>query len=140
MATIAVTPLVLKDYLIKIDADNYEKAVSAVILTPPSASAVTWQGPVGEDHSDESESGAWTCQVDYAQDWETAGSLSAYLFDHAGEEATVEFVPRSGAGLPKFTVDLVLRSGPVGGQTRQFATSSVTMTCKAKPVRGTVAA
>lgn len=140
MTTVVVEPLVLKDYTVKIDADNYEKAVSAVIFTPPGSSAVTWQGPIGEDHSDESESGAWTMQLDYVQDWETAGSLSGYLFDHHGETKTCEFVPRAGTGLPKFTADIVLRTGPVGGSTRQFATSSTQMTCKAKPVRGTVAA
>lgn len=140
MATIAVTPLVLKDYLLKIDADNYEKAVSAVILTPPSPQSVTWQGPIGSEFSDETSSGAWTCQVDHAQDWETTDSLSAYLFDNDGQTKTLEFVPRSGAGLPKFTVDVVIRPGQVGGTTRQYATSSARMTCVTKPVRGTVGA
>lgn len=139
MVAIAVNPLVLKNYTLKIDADNYEKAVSAVVLTPPSSSQVSWQGPIGTDFYDDSTTGAWTAQVDFVQDWDTSGSLSAYLFDNDGATKTVVFVPTSGVGKPTFTVDVILRSGPIGGTTRQFAVSSVTMACKTKPVRGTSA-
>src|SRR5512133_2196136 len=104
MAAVALSkPLILKDYLLKIATDNYEAAVSAVIIKPPSTSTETWQGPVGSEVSDESETGPWAVQVDYIQDWETATSLAGYLYDHAGETKAMEFVPQSGTGKPKFT-------------------------------------
>lgn len=139
MTTVPVEPLVLKDYLVKIATDNYEKAVSAITLTPPSTTTETWSGPSGVDFSDEATNDAWKCQLDYVQDWETEDSLAGYLFDHQGETKTLIFTPRAGAGLPTFTVDVVIRSGPIGGQTRKFATSSTTMTCAEKPVRGVAA-
>lgn len=139
MATIAAVPLVLKNYTVKIAADNYEKAVSAVIFTPPGNSQIVWQGPIGVDHYDDSTSGAWTCQIDFVQDWETATSLSRYLFNNDGTEVEAVFIPTTGTGKPTFTADIVLRSGPIGGTTRAFATSSVTMSCTAKPVLGTSA-
>ncbi|MBX9243414.1 hypothetical protein ICW40_01160 [Actinotalea ferrariae] len=136
MTTIAVEPLVLKDYALKIDADNYEKAVSGVLFTPPSESTVTWQGPIGEDHSDAAGSGGWTARIDYVQDWETPDSLSRYLHENAGEEVAAQFVPKKGTGMPVFNVDIVLAAGPIGGTTRQYATASVTLACKQKPVLG----
>lgn len=138
MSTIAVAPLVLKDYTVKVAADNYEKAVSAVSFTPPSPQVETWVGPEGSEHTDETVSGPWKCQIDYVQDWETAGSFSIYLLENDGETVTMEFVPTAGTGKPKFTSSVIVRSGPIGGTTRKHATGSVTLTAT-KPVPGTVA-
>ena len=135
MVAVAVAPFTLKDYTLQIETDSYEKAVSQVLFTPPSPSPLEWHGPIGSDFYDTIDQGQWTCQVDYAQDWTTATSLSRYLYDEAGETKSVVFKPSaSTTGMPTFTVDVIIAHGPIGGPGRQVATASVTMTCKAKPV------
>lgn len=132
MVAIAVNPLVLKDYTLKIAADNYEKAVDGVTFTP-SGSTITWSGPIGSDFTDAAAT-TWKAEISYVQDWRTAGSLSRYLFDHDGETVSCTFVPSSAVGEPSFTADLVVMAGAIGGKTRAFATTSVTLGVRAKPL------
>lgn len=140
MSTIANAAKTLKDYLLKVDADNYEKHVNSVLFNPPSTQTVTWDGPVGTSLSDESTNGPWTVDIGYVQDWETADSLANYLLTNDGQTKTIEFVPINGAaGQPKFTADVVIHAGPIGGTKGQYMTSTVKLTCKAAPVAGVTA-
>jgi hypothetical protein len=136
---IDVKPRVLKNYLLKIGADNYEKHVSGVTLTP-SGSIVSWQGAHPEATFTDSTPPTWAAQLDYAQDWETANSLSVYLMNHEGEHIPCEFSPL-GSG-PKFTATLVVTAGTIGGVIGAFGTASVTCGVDGKPkfTAGAVAA
>lgn len=131
MVAVTVKPFVLKDVLLKIDADNYEAHVSQVEFTP-SASTQTWTGLAGNTVTDVS-TATWAATLAYAQDWETADSLSRYLYDHEGDEVAVEFTPRSGSG-PKFTASLIITPGAIGGTVNGFATATVTLGMSGKPV------
>ena len=132
MATIAVKPFVLKDVVLTVDEDNYEAHCSQVQFDP-SSSTQTWQGLTPEATFTDVSIATWQATLAYAQDWETADSLSIYLYEHEGEEIDVVFKPRSGSG-PTFTATLIITPGAIGGTVNQFATATVTLGCQGKPV------
>lgn len=137
MATIAVKPLVLKDVTLTIGTDGYQKHVSGVTFTP-SSSQVTWQGLTPDSSFTDSGAATWTVGLNYVQDWETANSLSQYLFDNEGETVEMVFAPRAGAGKKTFTANVSITPGAIGGEVNSYATTSVTLGCD-KPVIGTAA-
>ena len=130
MSTIEVQPLVLKDVILGIGTDDYRKHVQQVTFTPQ-ASTVTWTGLGSNTHTDVS-TATWTAVLAYAQDWETADSLSQYLLEHEGETVTMTFGPRSGSG-PTFTADVIITPGAIGGQVNTYGTATVTLGVDGKP-------
>lgn len=130
MSQIVVKPIVLRDVLLKIEADDYEKHVSGVTMTPTTGS-VSWTGLAPDDTFTFPTATTWAVQLDYAQDWETANSLSRYLFDHEGETVTLLFEPVKG-GLG-WQVEAVIVPGSIGGQVNTVATASVTLGALGKP-------
>lgn len=123
MAVIAVTPLYLSNSTLKIGADNYEAAVSSVKVTPNVTTAqfrgLTPSAVYKKAVTD------WTCEVEFVQDWKTAGSLSNYLLANANNTVTAVFVPDVGG--PSVTVSIVLTPPEIGGAVGEFATTSVQM-------------
>lgn len=138
MANIAVKPIVLKDCLLVIDADNYEAHVSSVVVSPTVATK-TWKGMTPAATFSDSTAPTWVAALDYAQDWETVDSLARYLFEHQGETVTALFQPKKGAALPEFTVDLVITPGPIGGTVDDYMTGSVNLGVSGQPVLGVAA-
>jgi len=137
MATIGVQPLVLKDVVLTIGTDGYQKHVSAVTFTP-SSSQISWQGLTPDAVFTDTSTATWTVQLDYVQDWETTDSLSAYLFENEGETVQMVFAPKNATGKKTFTADVTITPGAIGGQVNQYATTSVTLGCT-KPTIGTIA-
>lgn len=119
MAQIAVAPFVLKDVVFTVGTDDYEKHVSSVRFVP-NMQTVTWQGLTPAASFTDTTAPTWTCEVEYAQDWETTNSLSAYLMANAGAKKTVVFKPKGGvgAGKPIFTADLMIAPGHRWGRGR----------------------
>lgn len=131
MVVQGIAPLVLKDYVVTIGADDFKKAVSKISLVP-SAQTVTWSGGGGTSFSDTS-AATWVANVEYMQDWDSPGSLSRYLFAHEGEKVALAFSPRNGSG-PSFTAMATVVPGAVGGDLNAPATTSVTLPLDGKPV------
>lgn len=125
MAAIAAKPLFMKDVLMQVGTDSYEAGLSGVTFTPTS-SPVTFNGLTPTATYSDLTSPTWVCQLDYVQDWETAGSLSQYLLDNAGKQVPAVFTPKKGTG-KKFTATVTLAPGPIGGAGGAFATSSVSL-------------
>lgn len=112
---------------------NYRQHVDQVEFVP-SASTQSWTGLGGNTHTDVS-TATWAATIRYAQDWDTVGSLSEYLFDNEGEHVPVKFKPRTGSG-STFEAVLVITPGSVGGQVNAIgAPTSVTLGCESKPTR-----
>jgi len=132
MSQINPQPIILKDVTLLIGADNYEKQVSTVVLTP-SAATQTWQGLSPAATFSDTPAATWVCELGYAQDWETAGSLSRYLFNNEGAQVTAVFKPRVGGG-SSFQVTLVLTPGAIGGAVNAWAEASVTLGVVGRPV------
>lgn len=131
MAQITVDPLFLTDVVISVDGDSYEKAVSGVTFTP-SVTTATFKGLNPAAVYSASGSATWMVQLDYVQDWETADSLSAYLFNNQGEEIAVTFKPRSGTG-PTVSGTIIVVSGSIGGTVDSYATASVQLPMIGQP-------
>lgn len=131
MAQINVQPLYLKDVTLTIGTDGYEKHVSAVTLTP-SVSTATFKGLDTEAVFTQASTASWTCELSYVQDWNTADSLSEYLFNNAGSEVTMTFAPES-AGGGSFSADVIIVPGAVGGTVDAYATSTVSLPVQGQP-------
>lgn len=131
MATVALTQLVLKDTILTIGTDAFQKAISQTIFTP-SAETKTWAG-LGANTVTDVGTATWTAQLDYMQDWDTTTSLSRYLYTNEGVTVPASFSPRSGSG-PSFTTNLVITPGAIGGAVNEFATASISLGCSGKPL------
>lgn len=125
MAQIAVVPLVLKDVILTLGADTYEKHVSKVRFVP-STSVIRWQGLTPTAKFTDVTASDWTCELSYVQDWKTPDSLSQYLLENEGETIAAVFKPESGDG-PTFTANLVITPGAIGGDVNAFTETSVTL-------------
>lgn len=135
MTLVAVDPLVLKDVDLTIGEgtpDQFQKHVSGVVMTP-SYSPITWNGLHPDASFTDPGSGSWACTLRYVQDWETANSLSAYLFNHEGETVPMTFRPRSGTG-PTFEADVTIIPGAIGGDVNAYSTAEVTLGMNGRPV------
>lgn len=124
MAQIALDPLVLKDTILTIGTDTYEKHVESVTFEP-TASTMSFVGLGGNTHTDTGIA-TWVCTLGYAQDWETANSLSQYLLANEGDAVAAVFKPRTGTG-PTFTATLSITPGPVGGMVNAYSKGQVSL-------------
>ena len=129
MTKIQPNAIILKDIVLRFEtADDFAPAVSSAVFTPTS-SAVNFTGmSPGAAWSDSSEP-TWTLDLTFVQDWESAKSLSKYLYLKAGDKEVVTFQPKDGAALPAFTSEVVLQHGPIGGPGGQYPTATVRMGC-----------
>lgn len=130
MPKIEVKPIVLRDCLLRVATADYEKHVSGITITPTTGNA-TWNGLDPEASFSFPTATTWGAQLDYAQDWETADSLSRFLFDHEGDQVTMLFQPVKG-GLG-WEIDVTIAPGSIGGQVNAVATSSVTLGVNGRP-------
>ena len=131
MAAVAVKPIVLKDILFQVDADDYAAAVSQAQFDPAS-NTVTWQGGKPDATFTDTTPATWTLALTFAQDWESATSLSRYLFDHEGETIDVTLKPKASAA-PSFTAKVIIVPGSIGGQIGAYSTATVTLGVQGKP-------
>lgn len=136
MATIAVVPVVMRQALLQVATDNYEKHVEQAQLTP-SVKAARFKGIDGSVATDSSIP-EWTLELSFAQDWSTASSLSQYLLTNAGLQKTVVLSPYgSTTGKPKYTIDVIVQPGPIGGKVDEMMLGNVSLPCIGQPVRTT---
>lgn len=131
MATIAVQPIYLKDVLLTVGTDGYAKHVSGVTFTPSVATA-TWKGLEPSAVFTNVGASTWMVQLDYAQDWNTADSLSAYLFENEGAEVTLTFQPVDGSS-GTWAADVIIVPGAVGGAVDSYAVATVSLPVQGKP-------
>lgn len=135
MAQIAVAPFVIKNALIQVATDNYEKHVSSAAFTPQ-VSPVTWQGFTPDSAFSDAGSPIWTLTLAYAQDWTTANSLAQYLLANAGQQKVIVFKPQGATtGTPIFTATCIIVPGPIGGDVNSVQVGSVTMGVIGAPVK-----
>lgn len=132
MAEIAVQPIVLKDMVLSLGTDDYAAAVSSATLTP-AGGTTTWKGLKQEASFTFPQSSTWTLDLEYAQDWADATSLSRYLFDNAGETVAAILEPASGVGT-RWTFDVIIVEGAVGGAVDTVGTASVSLGVSGRPV------
>ena len=95
MALITPTPLYYKDAILTIAGDDYAPAASTATLSP-NISATTYYGLKPTAVFPET-SVDWTLELSFVQDWDSATSLSRYLYANQGSEVavTLERLPSS---------------------------------------------
>lgn len=130
MAIINIQPLFMKDVVFSVGTDSYEKHVSSVMFTPATTS-VSWKGLEPSATYTNVGTATWTVDISFAQDWETANSLSAYLFANQGETKTVVFEPVNGG--QGFTADIIIVAGAIGGAVDSYAETTVSLPVQGQP-------
>lgn len=131
MAQINISPFIIRDCLLKIGADSYEKHISKVQVDPQ-ISQVSWQGGTPDSKFNDATITGYTVGIDYAQDWETPDSLAQYLWENKGLAKVIEFTPRNGMG-QKITLTATILPGPFGGGVGPVAAGSVTLPVQGEP-------
>jgi len=123
-------PLFLKSATITVSGVDYADLITNVVFTPTTPT-LTHKGISGKVASSVGAT-EWTVTFDYAQSYDTAGSLALKLFNDAGKTATAVFKPEA-AGAATITATVTLLPGNLGGAIDSAATSSVTLPIDGKP-------
>lgn len=132
MANIAASPFVLKNATLKIAADNYEAAVSAVEFVPSNPTA-SWSAINGATTNSVGRA-SWVVNISGAQDWENPASLVNYLLaNDAQDGVAVTFEPIDGGSGFAAVVTLVAPS--IGGSVNGIPVFSVSFPVEGSPVR-----
>lgn len=130
MAQIAVQPIYLKDCVLSVAGSDFEKALSSVTFTP-SVTTATFKGLEPTAVFTNVGSSTWMVDLAYAQDWDTTGSLSAYLFANEGAEVTLTFEPVNGGS--SWSADVIIVPGAVGGAVDSYAVATVSLPVQGRP-------
>lgn len=130
MPQIAIAPLFMSASTLTIGLDDYAAHISGAQFVP-SSSAVTWKGLKPGATFTQQTSATWALTLNYAQDWETANSLSQYLLAHEGETVEMTLAPVDGG--QAFSASVVITPGAIGGDVDTFGTTSVTLGVLGKP-------
>jgi len=136
MSVIAVEPIFMQDALVELGtgSDDYAAAVSSVTLTPSTGTS-TWKGLKPGAVFTFAQKPTWTLDLNYAQDWASATSLSTYLHDHEGETVPFTVQPQEGDDWDSFTGQVILVPGPIGGGVDGVGEATVSMGVLGKPQR-----
>lgn len=132
MPEIEVKPFILTDVDLTLGGNDYAASVSQVEIAPNGGQLVSWKGLKKGSVFNFPTEPTWQLNLGFAQDFETAQSLSNYLFQHYGDTVPGTFAPKSGGG--HWTFDAILVPGSIGGQGDAVATASVTLGLAGKPV------
>lgn len=130
MATIALTPFGLTDAVVKVAADNYEAAISAIEFVP-TVPTFNFTGLTPASVYNFAGSPAWVVNLSGAQDWATATSLSNYLLANAGKTVKMQFAPIKGG--KAFEANVTLVPTTIGGTVNTVPVFSVTLQVQGQP-------
>ena len=125
MATMEVTPKVLKNLTLLVGTDSYEKHVSSVAWEP-SIEQQTWRGGTPDATFTDSGAPTWVANVTLIQDWENPDSFFNFCLAHAGETVTTEYRPVAG-GQFKITADITIVPPTIGGAVGAFTEATIAM-------------
>jgi hypothetical protein len=124
-------PLFISTATVTIDSVDYADLISNVVFTPTTPS-VEFKGVSGKVATSTGAT-TWAVTFDYAQSFDTAGSLALKLFNDSGDKVTAVFKPQGSASAASVTATVTLLSGSFGGAIDAAATSSVTLPVDGKP-------
>lgn len=135
MAVKEIKPIVINNLVLRLgDAatgDEFQKAITSAILTPASSN-VTFQGGTPDAAFTFPGPTSWTLDLTYAQDVDTVGSLSQYLWEHQGEEVEFMLKPKA-SGATTWEGSTIIAPGAAGAAVAAVATSSVSLGVQGAP-------
>jgi hypothetical protein len=119
----AFQPFIMGTSVLTIAATAYQVEVSSAVFTP-SSSTITWTSIAGATHSF-APPATWVLDLQLAQDWAEASSLSRYLHDNEGDIVAAVLTPVGGG--PTATANITLTPGAIGGDTTAVAGATVSL-------------
>lgn len=122
-----------KSGTIKIGSDNYTKGVDSFALVPTTPTAQ--HTDIGGGVQSLTGVTTWVCQMSFAQDWASVGSLSKKSIEWAGQTKTIVFTPQTGAEI--VTVDVVFQPSQIGGQAGGISKATLNLGINGQPKFGT---
>lgn len=123
MAVIGLQPIMLKDAMFTVAADDYSASViEATFLPQPE---VGWMNLLCSARRPFVSSVQWSLQLGFVQDFVTEGALTEYLTENAGGSKVVTLSPISGGRTVSATVLIVPAS--MGGVPNQQLTAVVSL-------------
>lgn len=125
-----VKPVYLDNSSLIMKSLDYAAAASKISCEPQTATA-TFRGMKRNARFTHTSVESWVLNIDFAQDFETAGSFSTVLHDNQGKTETIQFAPVEGGQLWEVEVQLV--PGGIGGQVGAHATSSISLGVQGEP-------
>jgi len=127
MATIAAKPYLTLAAEASLGTDDYHAHISQFEFQPaqPTASITDINGEVTKFGG----KSGYVLALGVFQDWKTANSLSTYLFEHDGEDATASIAVPGGT----WSATVVCAAPHIGGTGNQPAVSQLTLQVKGKP-------
>lgn len=136
MPEIPIEPLFMDAADLNIEGDDYAAAISGASFVP-TTSTVNWTGAKPGATFTRQTRATWALNLNYAQDWESAKSLSQYLHANEGKEVTLTLAPVSDGR--SFTAKVIIAPGTIGAEINQFGTSSISLGVNGRPEYATVA-
>ncbi len=135
---VEVNPFISRNVVLTfggVDGDDFAKAVSSAVLTPAGGTA-NFKGSKPDAVFSFPQAATWTLDLEYAQDWGTADSLSVYLFQHQGENVSVSYNANdvTTGGETVWTMTVSITAGAVGGAVDAVATATVSLGVVGAPV------
>ena len=129
MAVIAPVINSMSNATFKVGANNYEAAVSKVVLTP-TVTVSKFKGVNGATTRTASLP-EWVLSMDFPQDFATATSLSNFLLTGTGTVVVADLTPVAGG--PGYRASVLLVPGEIGGTVDNTSTASVTLEVIGQP-------
>lgn len=125
----AISPLTMNNATLKFGTTGYAIAVDSATFTP--SHTTTEYRPISGDVLTLVTGTSWKLDLRFAQDWSAASaeSFSQYLRDNHGDTVAVEFTPQGGG--KKFTSNVTILEGAIGGASNAIASASVSLPCTA---------
>lgn len=130
MADIAVTPFALTDATVKVAADNFAAAISAVEFVP-TVPTFSFAGLTPASVFNFAGASSWVVNLSGAQDWATATSISNYLLTNQGKTVTMQFAPIKGG--KAFEAQVTLVPTNIGGTVNTVPVFAVTLQVQGQP-------
>lgn len=137
MAIKEVSPLNMVDAVLTEADTDYAKAISVMQLVP-SASSTTKRGLKPDAVWTFGSKATWVLNLTFAQDWETPGSFSEFLFENEGQKKTFTIEPATGGR--SVTVEVYLQPGQIGGTVDTGPDATVSLPVVGKPQLGAIPA
>lgn len=134
MTVIDPSPQAIKNMLVQVGTDSYEKAVSSCKFTPSAPSAVEFRGGTPDAVYKDQGAATYDAVITAVQDYEDEDSFVNFCFDHAGEQATITFKPEA-SGTFGVTADITIAAPEIGGDVGAYPVTTLTMPCNNKPTR-----
>lgn len=130
MTAVVPSPFVMKNAVLAIATDTYEKGVTSAVFTP-SASVISIAAVAPGATYTDTPNATWTLDLTILQDWADPDSLVRHLFDAEGTTETWVLTPVAGG--PTVTAEVTITPGQIGGDASAFATATVSLGVSGKP-------